>query len=123
MIKSYKINKDVIMFAIDEIPFIGNYRTGSIIALNEKELSFVKSILAGKLNNEDELDDKKKEWLSILKECDIICDIKESICMNDIEIESIYLHYTNKCNLYCKAVIHMIKIEMMKVKTYQWNIF
>lgn len=23
--------------------------------------------------------------------------------MNDIEIESIYLHYTNKCNLYCKG--------------------
>ncbi len=100
----FKISENSLIYFVDDIPFIGNFELGSVIAFNEEGYNFLKRILKKDTISFDEFTQEEKNWFSTLLECEILKSLNSSSTLiTNNEIDAIYLHFTNNCNIYCKG--------------------
>lgn len=89
-----------ILFNIEGIDIIGNYKTGSMVGLSDKGFHFIRKALNGESILMEDLDADDIELLKALFKYEIVHDDSIHIEGKN-EIDSAYLHITNKCNLHC----------------------
>ena len=89
-----RFNDKTVLFAINSIPVIGNFTTGSLIGLTPEGETFCKDVLD---NGVKEIDVKKENE-----------ELFQALVCNEFfseepanEIKSAYLHVTQRCNLHC----------------------
>lgn len=89
-----RFNDKTVLFAINSIPVIGNFTTGSLIGLTPEGETFCKDVLD---NGVKEIDVKKENE-----------ELFQALVCNGFfseepanEIKSAYLHVTQRCNLHC----------------------
>lgn len=100
MIIDVKPYSSTILFNIEGVDIVGNYRNGSMIGLTEEGSCIIKRILKNESLNSEELSEENIELLKALLEYDIMHDGLTEV-VDKPEITSAYLHITNRCNLNC----------------------
>ncbi|ABP66270.2 hypothetical protein Csac_0650 [Caldicellulosiruptor saccharolyticus DSM 8903] len=96
----FKISENSLIYFVDNIPFVGNFELGSVIAFNHKGYDFFKKVLKKDTISFDEFSQEEKNWFSALMECEILKNLKSSSThIPNNEIDAIYLHFTNNCNI------------------------
>jgi len=115
MVEVFKVSENSLIYFIDDIPFIGNFEEGSVIAFDEEGYAFLKKLFKNNKIHLQEISDIEATWYNNLKECNIIEGIgSNSTHIINNEIEAIYLHFTDNCNIHCKGCYSFNKYRNKK---------